>query len=318
MHKGRKCMTAIYGHNPRPPGTPLTTVITRYIGPREHRKRFHPSLFLSRIRFLNRYWACLYASQSSGARVFLALLNSFLTLPRSLSSSGPHHADLLLKMDFVETLQRLQLCLDTRIVGPPPRRRQRFFIPLHRPPRRFSSLAVSVHILSFARKVCEPGLQRFGGDASMDYAWWINCRAHCGWVLSEVGGILVATAYENFKSPKDRLAKQSYLQTKLETLEEQWKVITENHKLSELSDATIESKYFKDNVYEDIEETYSETKQVIDQVSCITASLNFLEQKYEATVTDLCEKTKLINQLQTDNVNLTTVIPFPNRMKTPP
>ncbi|VVD04747.1 unnamed protein product [Leptidea sinapis] len=47
---------------------------------------------------------------------------------------------------------------------------------------------------------------------------------------------------------------------------------------------------FKINILERLK---SDTKQVIDQVSCITASLNFLEQKYEATVTDLSEKTKV-------------------------
>ncbi|CAF4927814.1 unnamed protein product [Pieris macdunnoughi] len=63
-------------------------------------------------------------------------------------------------------------------------------------------------------------------------------------------------AYQNFrKSPKDRLAKVSYIKTKLELLESDWKTVTNNHnRILENFDSTIEEEYL--NVYEELEDTY--------------------------------------------------------------
>lgn len=69
---------------------------------------------------------------------------------------------------------------------------------------------------------------------------------------------LIEKAYLNFKkSPKDRLAKEVYIQTRLVTLEEQWKIVSQTHrKLCEDVDSIIDTDYYKKDIYEDIQDIY--------------------------------------------------------------
>ncbi|CAK1583275.1 unnamed protein product [Parnassius mnemosyne] len=100
----------------------------------------------------------------------------------------------------------------------------------------------------------------------------------------------IEKSYENFKkSPKDRLAKTSYLQTRLDILEEQWTLVTETHrKLSmEGSDAIFETKYFKEDIFSSIEEIYILYKSDLkDALSLLTpaASLPNEAAKNESNV----------------------------------
>lgn len=78
--------------------------------------------------------------------------------------------------------------------------------------------------------------------------------------------------YKNFKkSPKDRLSKLSYINTRLETLEERWKCFLGNHTkiAQELSDD--DDDYFKEEVFEKTEEVYidykSELKEIIENLT---------------------------------------------------
>ncbi|XP_048477681.1 uncharacterized protein LOC119694152 [Plutella xylostella] len=80
-------------------------------------------------------------------------------------------------------------------------------------------------------------------------------------IKSQLGSISnIVKAYENYKkAPKDRLAKESYLQTRLEALEFHFKIVTDNHTklLSEASDEILDShEYFTTDMYSEVEETY--------------------------------------------------------------
>ncbi|KOB69703.1 Uncharacterized protein OBRU01_15500 [Operophtera brumata] len=78
---------------------------------------------------------------------------------------------------------------------------------------------------------------------------------------------MVERAYVTFKkSPKDRLLKESYLLTRMESLEEKWKVFSDTHKtmLADISfDELSKSQYVTENIYECVEEAYIEFKAEI-------------------------------------------------------
>lgn len=75
---------------------------------------------------------------------------------------------------------------------------------------------------------------------------------------------MIDKAHGNFKkSPKDRLLKESYLLTILESLEEKWKIFSDTHKriITEgTTDELASNKYITENMYERVEETYIECK----------------------------------------------------------
>ncbi|KOB65881.1 Uncharacterized protein OBRU01_22107 [Operophtera brumata] len=78
---------------------------------------------------------------------------------------------------------------------------------------------------------------------------------------------MIERAYVTFKkSPKDRLLKESYLLTRMESLEEKWKVFSDTHKtmLADISvDDLSKSQYVTENIYECVEEAYIEFKTEI-------------------------------------------------------
>ncbi|CAG9121000.1 unnamed protein product [Plutella xylostella] len=90
----------------------------------------------------------------------------------------------------------------------------------------------------------------------------------------------IARAYENYKrAPNDRLTKESYLQTRLEALEAQFKIVTDTHTkiLSEASDEILDNhEYFSSDMYSEVEETYimykSDLKEALSRVVSIASA----------------------------------------------
>lgn len=84
-------------------------------------------------------------------------------------------------------------------------------------------------------------------------------------------------SYDNYKkSPRDRLAKESYLQTRLESLESQWKSISESHSdlTRGITDAILDHEYFTKDVFADMEEIYINYKSDIKEAlyECVPKS----------------------------------------------
>lgn len=78
---------------------------------------------------------------------------------------------------------------------------------------------------------------------------------------------MIEKAYVTFKkSPKDRLLKESHLLTRMESLEEKWKIFSDTHKKI-LADSSVDelakSQYVTENIYECVEEAYIEFKTEI-------------------------------------------------------
>ncbi|CAK1591284.1 unnamed protein product [Parnassius mnemosyne] len=105
---------------------------------------------------------------------------------------------------------------------------------------------------------------------------------------------MIENAYENYKkSPKERLCKESYLLTRLDSLEEKWQIFAETHKKMsiELSEQLVESKYYKESVYESVEEMYIDYKSdirealfVLKTQASVSSSCSHLTSKVESNV----------------------------------
>lgn len=97
--------------------------------------------------------------------------------------------------------------------------------------------------------------------------------------LQEDVKIAISKGKVNFKkSPKDRIT-QAYVETRLETLEEQWKLFTDTHRtiISDIdTDEYRSSSYFTNDMYEATQEIYcdykTELKEALNKVLKITAS----------------------------------------------
>ncbi|KOB61913.1 Uncharacterized protein OBRU01_25166, partial [Operophtera brumata] len=77
---------------------------------------------------------------------------------------------------------------------------------------------------------------------------------------------MIEKSYENFrKSPKDRLGKESYLTTRLESVEEKWKVFVDTHTRLLSVEEVYEHKYMKDNTFETVEELYIDYKSELKE-----------------------------------------------------
>lgn len=87
---------------------------------------------------------------------------------------------------------------DTRIICPSPRRRQRFFISLHRSPTSFCWRADSIHIFCSPWEFCKPGLDGLRANSGMDRTWRVNCGANYWRVIREVGWILITAQKTKF------------------------------------------------------------------------------------------------------------------------
>lgn len=78
----------------------------------------------------------------------------------------------------------------------------------------------------------------------------------------------IEKAFVNYKkSPKDRITL-SYVETRLEVLEEKWKIFDENHRkivLEVNSEELSKSSYCVNNVYDKTEETYIEYKSKLKE-----------------------------------------------------
>lgn len=81
--------------------------------------------------------------------------------------------------------------------------------------------------------------------------------------VQEATKAAIVRAISNFKkTPKDRL-NIAYVETRLESLEQQWQVFFKTHLeiMGKVNQATLqETTYFKDDVYEEVEELYIEYK----------------------------------------------------------
>ncbi|KOB51923.1 Uncharacterized protein OBRU01_26887, partial [Operophtera brumata] len=96
---------------------------------------------------------------------------------------------------------------------------------------------------------------------------------------------LINKAYETYKkSPKERLRKESYLLTRLESLEEKWKIFSETHRQLSLESpegGPSQPTENLENVYDEVEETY------IDYKSDIRETLEMLKQEAASSASHL-------------------------------
>lgn len=110
-------------------------------------------------------------------------------------------------------------------------------------------------------------------------------------IKSQLGSkALIEKAYLNFKkSPKDRLAKEIYIQTRLTTLEEQWKIVSQTHrKLCEDIDSIVDTDYYKKDVYEEIEDVYvmykSDLKDALNSLLLNTSNSQQMDSKVTCNI----------------------------------
>lgn len=114
---------------------------------------------------------------------------------------------------------------------------------------------------------------------------------------------MIDKALENLKkSPKERLLKESHLLTRLDNLEEKWKVFSDNHrKLLNVSEPEVASSYIKNGTYDLVEETYIECKtEIRDKLESIR------KQSPSTQYTTAAQASSRFEQVQLPKISIPT------------